>query len=107
MSLAGDLSEYSLAEIFNFVQEGNKTGVLSIEPTCEAIDRSLCSSYDLVFQGGRVMSVATGNRSDRQSLLQDNRAKTVADSDPICRASNSSTFAQTTPGQPSQIVKSD
>ncbi|WP_269744584.1 DUF4388 domain-containing protein [Chamaesiphon minutus] len=31
MSLAGYLSECSLPEIFNFVREGSKTGLLSIE----------------------------------------------------------------------------
>jgi hypothetical protein len=31
MLLNGDLSESSLAEVFNFIQEVNKTGVLSIE----------------------------------------------------------------------------
>ena len=40
MSLAGYLSEYSLAEIFHFVQEGNKTGLLSIEPD-RGLSRSL------------------------------------------------------------------
>jgi hypothetical protein len=67
MSLAGYLSEYSLAEIFHFVQEGNKTGLLSIEP-----DNSLTpnDAYYISFQGGRIMSVVNGNRSEHYSLLQ-------------------------------------
>jgi hypothetical protein len=67
MSLTGYLSEYSLAEIFNFVQEGNKTGLLSIEPDC-GVNRPICDAYDITFQGGRIMSVA--NRIERQGLLK-------------------------------------
>jgi hypothetical protein len=57
MSLTGYLSEYSLAEIFDFVQEGNKTGVLSLEPD-RGLMRSLSDTYYLSFQSGRIVSVA-------------------------------------------------
>jgi Domain of unknown function (DUF4388) len=71
MSLAGYLSEYSLAEIFHFVQQGNKTGVLSIEPepgsTRSASDVYV---YYLAFQSGRIMSVATGHSLKHQGLLK-------------------------------------
>ena len=60
MSLAGYLSEYSLAEIFHFVQDGNKTGVLSIEPEIGS-SQSLKDNYYISFQSGRVMSVANGS----------------------------------------------
>ena len=69
MSLTGNLSEYSLAEIFHFVQEGNKTGLLSVEPTI-SFNSALCSAYYISFQGGRVMSIGGGNRLEHQSLLQ-------------------------------------
>ncbi len=69
MSLAGYLSEYSLAEIFHFVQEGNKTGVLSIEPD-RGLIRSLSDTYYVSFQAGRIMSVNDRNGAKHQSLLK-------------------------------------
>lgn len=68
MSLAGYLSEYSLAEIFHFVQEGNKTGVLSVEPE-RGLMRSLSDTYYVSFQAGRIMSVTDRNGAN-QSLLK-------------------------------------
>jgi Domain of unknown function (DUF4388) len=70
MSLAGYLSEYSLAEIFHFVQEGNKTGLLSIEPE-SAVGRSFSRGYELAFQNGRIVSVTdVAAGSKHQSLLE-------------------------------------
>jgi Domain of unknown function (DUF4388) len=69
MSLAGYLSEYSLAEIFHFVQEGNKTGLLSIEPDL-GLNRSLSDRYYLGFQAGRIMSVASGSGLGHRGLLK-------------------------------------
>jgi Domain of unknown function (DUF4388) len=69
MSLAGYLSEYSLAEIFHFVQEGNKTGLLSIEPD-PGLMRSLRGNYDISFQAGRIMSVTTAGGPERHGLLE-------------------------------------
>jgi hypothetical protein len=69
MSLAGYLSEYSLAEIFHFVQEGNKTGLLSIEPEL-GLNRSLSGTYYLSFESGRIMSVTNGHGSEHQALLK-------------------------------------
>jgi Domain of unknown function (DUF4388) len=68
MSLAGYLSEYSLAEIFHFVQDGNKTGVLSIEPE-RGLTR-LNDDYYISFQGGRIMSVANGTGLGNRGLLK-------------------------------------
>ena len=68
MSLAGYLSEYSLAEIFHFVQDGNKTGVLTIEPD-PALVKSLVGKHQITFQSGRVMSVSNGNL-EQHSLLK-------------------------------------
>ncbi|WP_373547501.1 DUF4388 domain-containing protein [Chamaesiphon sp.] len=69
MSLAGYLSEYSLAEIFHFVQEGNKTGVLSIEPE-RGLMRSLSDAYNISFQAGRIMSVTHESGAEHQGLLK-------------------------------------
>jgi hypothetical protein len=68
MSLTGYLSEYSLAEIFNFVQDGNKTGVLSIEPDC-TLELSLCDRYCISFQGGRIMSIVNGKDRTQNGLI--------------------------------------
>ncbi len=69
MSLTGYLSEYSLAEIFNFVQDGNKTGLLSIESD-RCLSRSLDNSYYISFQAGRVMSVSHGRGLEHRGLLE-------------------------------------
>jgi hypothetical protein len=67
MSLTGCLSEYSLGEVFQFIQTDNKTGLLSLEP-----DRSfnlLSDTYHISFQGGRIMSVLDGDRVSQQGFL--------------------------------------
>jgi Domain of unknown function (DUF4388) len=68
VSLAGNLSEYSLAEILHFVQEGNKTGLLSIEPD-RGLNRSLSDVYHIACQSGRIMSVVAGNVAQHHGLL--------------------------------------
>lgn len=68
MSLAGYLSEYSLAEIFHFVQDGNKTGLLWLEPEPKS-DRATNANYYLSFQAGRIMSVATQHSVEHGGLL--------------------------------------
>ncbi len=69
MSLAGYLSEYSLAEIFNFVQEGNKTGLLSIESD-RCMSRSQDNAYYISFQTGRIMSVSNSYGTEYCGLLK-------------------------------------
>jgi Domain of unknown function (DUF4388) len=69
MSLSGYLSEYSLVEIFNFVQDGNKSGLLSIEPD-RCLSRSLDNSYYISFQTGRIMSVSNGHGLEYRGLLK-------------------------------------
>jgi hypothetical protein len=69
MSLAGYLSEYSLVEIFNFVEDGDKTGLLSIEPD-RCLSRSIDNSYRISFQNGRIMSVINGSGLEDRGLLQ-------------------------------------
>jgi hypothetical protein len=69
MSLAGYLSEYSLAEIFHFVQEGNKTGLLWLKPEL-GLNRALSDAYYIAFQGGRVMSVSSSSDPEQRGLLK-------------------------------------
>jgi hypothetical protein len=69
MSLAGYLSEYSLAEILHFVQDGNKTGVLSVE-SYRGSDRAANESHLISFQNGRIMSVANGAGFGNRGLLK-------------------------------------
>jgi hypothetical protein len=69
MSLAGYLSEYSLAEIFHFVQDGNKTGVLSIEPDLGA-SKFIKDVHYISFQNGRIMSVENGIGLGNRGLLK-------------------------------------
>jgi Domain of unknown function (DUF4388) len=69
MSLAGYLSEYSLAEIFHFVQDGNKTGVLSIEPDLGA-SKFIKDTHYVSFQNGRIMSVENGIGLGNRGLLK-------------------------------------
>jgi Domain of unknown function (DUF4388) len=59
MTLAGYLSEYSLAEIFNFVQEGSRTGLLEISPDPNAITAPTEPRY-VWFESGRVVAVTSG-----------------------------------------------
>lgn len=69
MSLTGCLAEYSLVEIFNFVQEGDKTGLLSIEAD-RCISRSIDNAYYISFQAGRIMSVSSGHGLADRGLIK-------------------------------------
>ena len=59
MTLAGYLSEYSLAEVFNFVHQGNRTGLLSISPVYDGIMITTTPSY-LWFESGRIVAMNAG-----------------------------------------------
>jgi Domain of unknown function (DUF4388) len=67
MTLAGYLSEYSLAEVFNFVHQGNRTGLLSISPVYDDTVITTNSHY-LWFESGRI--VAATADLDGQGLLR-------------------------------------
>ena len=69
MSLTGCLAEYSLVEIFNFVQDGDKTGLLLIEAD-RCMSRYLDNSYSISFQTGRIMSVNTGHKGLLKMISQ-------------------------------------
>jgi hypothetical protein len=58
MTLTGYLSEYSLAEVFNFVHQGNRTGLLSICTDITPVEPPTNSHY-LWFENGRIMAVST------------------------------------------------
>ncbi len=60
MALAGYLSEYSLAEIFNFVHEGSRTGLLSISPNPRTLISTSNSYNYLWFESGRIVAATTG-----------------------------------------------
>jgi Domain of unknown function (DUF4388) len=57
MALTGYLSEYSLVEIFQFVQQGYKTGLLLIEPDNDSVQATTFTSY-VWFRNGRIVSYA-------------------------------------------------
>ena len=63
--IAGYLSEYSLPEIFQFVEQGYKTGLLSIQPEPEAAQQE--QAHYLWLQGGRIVAMA--EHLDNQGLL--------------------------------------
>ncbi|MDB9524919.1 DUF4388 domain-containing protein [Oscillatoria sp. CS-180] len=67
MAITGHLAEFSLAEIFQFLEQGHKTGLLSITPLPEPSDQQSARSHYVWFQQGRV--IAAANRSDGRGLL--------------------------------------
>ncbi len=67
MTLIGYLSEYSLSEVFNFVNQGNRTGLLSISTDLNSVEVPTYSHY-LWFETGRI--VAVSNVLDGQGLLK-------------------------------------
>ncbi|WP_008311186.1 DUF4388 domain-containing protein [Leptolyngbya sp. PCC 6406] len=66
MAITGHLAEFSLAEIFQFLDQGHKTGLLTITPLPEPTDPRLPRSHYVWFQQGRV--VAAAHRSDGRGL---------------------------------------
>ncbi len=66
MALTGYLSEFSLPEIFQLLEQGYKTGLLSIQPEPDA-DKHQSQVYYLWLQGGRIMAVA--DKLDHNCLL--------------------------------------
>jgi Domain of unknown function (DUF4388) len=66
MGLTGYLSEYSLAEVFQQIQQDALTGLLTIEPEDDSV-KTPSSNYYLWFQSGRIVAMA--RNLDRTSLL--------------------------------------
>jgi hypothetical protein len=75
--LAGYLSEYSLAEIFNFIQVKERTGVLCIKPMYKSANHSINTEelapetlcYFVSCQSGRIVSIFHGLTDENEDLL--------------------------------------
>ncbi len=66
MAITGHLAEFSLAEILQFLEQGHKTGLLTITPLPEPTNPKQPHTHYIWFQQGRV--VAAANRSDGRGL---------------------------------------
>ena len=67
MAITGHLSEFSLPEIFQFLEQGHKSGLLTIIPLPEPKAVNAPRSFYIWFQQGQV--VAAANRSDGKGLI--------------------------------------
>lgn len=67
MAITGHLAEFSLAEIFQFLEQGHKTGLLTITPLPEPVDLKAPRSHYIWFQQGRITAAA--HRSDGRGLM--------------------------------------
>lgn len=67
MAVTGYLAEFSLAELFQFLEQGNKVGLLTICPLQDA-DSGQQRNHHIWFNQGRI--VAAGNALDQQGLLR-------------------------------------
>lgn len=67
MAITGHLIEFSLPEIFQFLEQGQKTGLLTISPLPEPADTKSPRTHYIWFQQGCI--VAAANRSDHRGLL--------------------------------------
>ncbi|HEY9761169.1 MAG TPA: DUF4388 domain-containing protein [Trichocoleus sp.] len=67
MAITGHLAEFSLAEIFQFLEQGHKSGLLLITPLPEPSESRSPRSHYVWFQQGRI--VAAAHRSDYRGLL--------------------------------------
>ena len=65
MAVTGYLSEFSLAEIFNFLEQGNKTGLLTLCTLSDVQPENRENQY-IWFNQGRI--VAAANRLDQHGL---------------------------------------
>lgn len=63
MDLTGNLIEFSLPEVFQFLEQGQKTGLLTIHP----LVASGVSAFHVWLQHGRI--IAAADRLDRQGLM--------------------------------------
>jgi hypothetical protein len=73
LGIAGNLSEYSLAEVFQLIEQRKHTGLLTIEPDNDSVQTPL-SNYYLWFQGGRLMAMAQNlHQTTLLAMLQQRR----------------------------------
>ncbi|MGB3494151.1 MAG: DUF4388 domain-containing protein [Elainellaceae cyanobacterium] len=66
MAITGHLAEFSLSEIFQFLAQGNKTGLLTVMP--ESRSHKPSKEHYIWFRQGHV--VAAANRSDYRGLTR-------------------------------------
>ncbi|MBD0336982.1 MAG: DUF4388 domain-containing protein [Cyanobacteria bacterium Co-bin13] len=67
MAITGHLAEFSLAEIFQFLEQGHKSGLLTITPLPEPVEADAPRTHYVWFQQGRIVGAA--NRSDQRGLM--------------------------------------
>jgi hypothetical protein len=67
MAITGHLAEFSLAEILQFLEQGHKTGLLTIFALPEAQPPNAQTNHYIWFNQGNV--VAAANRSDHRGLI--------------------------------------
>ncbi len=96
MKITGYLSEFSLAEIFRFLEQGRKTGCLSIKPVEEPDEipiLPLADSYYIFFHHGNIAAASTTlDHQGLQRLLEKRgwlRSTTVQKILPLCPANSS------------------
>ncbi|HEY9645423.1 MAG TPA: DUF4388 domain-containing protein [Chroococcidiopsis sp.] len=65
MAITGYLAEFSLADLFKFLEQGNKTGLLSICPLSDASDRK---NHYIWLRQGRIVAAAAA--LDHQELIR-------------------------------------
>jgi hypothetical protein len=67
MAITGHLAEFSLAEIFQFLEQGHKSGLLTITPLPEPVEPDAPRTHYIWFHQGRIVGAA--NRSDQRGLM--------------------------------------
>ncbi|MBD2259726.1 DUF4388 domain-containing protein [Pseudanabaena sp. FACHB-2040] len=67
MAITGHLAEFSLAEIFQFLEQGHKSGLLTVTPLPEPVGADAPRTYYIWLHQGRIVGAA--NRSDQRGLM--------------------------------------
>lgn len=66
MEISGRLSEFSLAEVFRLLEQGRKSGLLTLRTTSDTVSQKIQNFY-IWFQQGQI--VAAANRLDSKGLV--------------------------------------
>ncbi len=84
MKFSGHLSEYSLAEIFSFIHEGNRTGLLTLSPDLSLATVPSNNHNYLWFENGRIVAVTSGlEGSELLTRIEQRRLVSQADIYPV------------------------
>jgi hypothetical protein len=84
MKFSGHLSEYSLAEIFSFIHEGNRTGLLTLSPDLSLATAPSSKHNYLWFENGRIVAVTSGlDGSELLTKIEQRRLVSQADIYPV------------------------